>query len=249
MEKTPHISIKAEPIFDFFGIHVTNSYLASLVVILTFFLVAFYYSSQISKTERPRLFYLFHFMFRSFYNFFKTVAGDKITFLFPLLGSLFFYILLSNWFGLLPGVGSILVKVVEDHEVVFVPLLRGTTADLNTTVALAIVAVFSIQYYSIKYLGFKGYITKFINISNPISFFVGILEIVSEFSKIISFSFRLFGNIFAGEVILIIITFLIPFFVSFPFLVLEVFVGFIQGFVFAMLTAVFISLATTRAHH
>lgn len=249
MEKGPHISIKAETIFDLGSFHVTNSYIASVIVILVFTVIAVYYRAQIDKTVRGKAYYLFHFMFRSFFNFFKTVIGDKISFLFPLLGSLFFYIILSNWFGLLPGVGSLLIKVTEGHEKVMVPLFRGTTTDLNATIILAIISVISIQYYGVKELGVRGYLGKFFNFRDPISFFVGILEVVSEFSKIISFSFRLFGNIFAGEVILVIIAFLIPVLVSFPFLMLEIFVGFIQGFVFAMLTAVFISLATTKANH
>ena len=155
---------------------------------------------------------------------------------------------MQNWFGLLPGVGSIVVEVYEHGEKFHVPLFRGANADINSTLALAIVSVAMTQYYGIKSLGFKGYISKFINLSNPINFFTGILEIISEVSKIISFAFRLFGNIFAGEVLLVIIALLIPILASFPFLLLELFVGFIQALVFSVLTAVFLSIAVEKHH-
>ena len=97
-------------------------------------------------------------------------------------------------------------------------------------------------------IGFVKHAGKYISFKSPIQFFVGILEIVSEVAKMISFSFRLFGNIFAGEVLLIIIGFLAPYVVPAPFLMLEIFVGFIQALVFAMLTLVFISIATVESH-
>jgi len=158
---------------------------------------------------------------------------------FPIFAGFFLYILLNNWFGLLPGIGSLLF-----HHL---PIFRGNNADLNATISLALIAFVLIQLNGMKYLGVKGYLKKFFNISNPINFFVGILETISEFSKIISFSFRLFGNIFAGEVLITIMAFLIPVLVTFPFLLLEVFVGLIQALVFSMLSAVFLSMAIS--HH
>ncbi|OGK17608.1 ATP synthase F0 subunit A [Candidatus Roizmanbacteria bacterium RIFCSPHIGHO2_01_FULL_39_8] len=248
MNKGPHISIRPETLFSIGNFHVTNTYFTSLIVIACFVAIAIFYRSQIGKEKKPLFFYLIHFIFSGIYNFFQTVVGEKITYLFTLLGSLFLYILLLNWFGLLPGVGSVLVRVKEGHEYVLAPLLRGNTTDLNTTLALALVAFTATQYYGFKLLGPKEYLGKFFNFSSPIAIFTGLLELVSEFSRIISFAFRLFGNIFAGEVILVIIAFLVPILVSFPFFLLEIFVGFIQAFVFAMLTAVFINLAATKAH-
>ena len=126
----------------------------------------------------------------------------------------------------------------------FIPLFRGSTADLNTTLALALIAVVSIQYFGIRDLKL-AYFKKFINLSNPIMFFVGILELISEVSKIISFAFRLFGNMFAGEVLLTVIGSLVPIIAPLPFPGLEIFVGFIQALVFSMLTAVFLSMAVS----
>ena len=199
--------------------------------------------------KRTKFFYLLHFTIRGIYNFFQKVVGERIGVLFPLLGSLFIYILLVSWFGLLPGVGSVLLRVAEGQgEYHFVPLLRGNTTDLNTTLTLAMIAFFSIQYYGMMELGVGGYLRKFFNFSDPIKFFTGLLEVISEFSKVLSFSFRLFGNIFAGEVLLTIIAFLMPILASFPFLLLETFVGLVQATVFSLLTAVFISNAVAKSH-
>jgi F-type H+-transporting ATPase subunit a len=248
MEKGPHISVKAEELLNISGFSVTNSYATSLIVILLFCLIAIYYNHQLKQNIRSRGFYLIQFVLESIYNFFHGVVEGKIDRLFTLLASLFIYIFLTNWFGLLPGVGSVLIKVFEHGEEHMVPLLRASTTDLNMTLALALISFTAIQYYGVKTLGVGGYVQKFFNVKNPITFITGPLEVISEFSRIISFSFRLFGNIFAGEVIMGVISFLIPVLASFPFLLLEMFVGFIQAFVFAMLTAVFINLAMAKAH-
>jgi len=144
----------------------------------------------------------------------------------------------------------------EDLYVV-TPFVRAAATDLNLTLGLAIASVIAIQYYGIRALGL-GYFTKFLNISamdtakkgpmGTIDFGVSILELISEFAKIISFAFRLLGNIFAGQVLLFVIAFLIPFALPVVFFGLEVFVGAIQAFVFAMLTLVFVNTAMISHH-
>jgi F-type H+-transporting ATPase subunit a len=248
LTEMPKISIKAEAVTHIFGVALTNSMIASAVVFLLTVFVALYFKHQSSLKRKGNFYYLIKFIIKNIYDLFYSVLGENTKVFFPLLFSFFFYILLQNWFGLLPGVGSVLIKVVEEHGEVFVPLLRGNNADLNTTLALAIISVFSIQFFSIKFLGIKKYLHKFFNFSDPISFFVGILDILSEFSKILSFAFRLFGNIFAGEVLLTIVAFLVPVLASFPFIALEIFVGFVQALVFSMLTAVFLSGAIVEHH-
>ena len=244
----PHISIKAEIIFHLLGLGITNSMIASAFVFLLTVLIALYYKSQSNLKRKGNFYYLIKFFIKNIYDLFRSVLGEKIDVFFPLLFAFFFYILLQNWFEVMPFVGSLLIKVKEGREELLVPLLRANTADLNTTLALAIISVFMIQFFSIKYLGIKKYLHKFFNFSDPISFFVGILDILSEFSKVLSFAFRLFGNIFAGEVLLTIIAFLVPVLASFPFVALEIFVGFVQALVFSMLTAVFISGAIVEHH-
>ncbi|MDH5533783.1 MAG: F0F1 ATP synthase subunit A [Candidatus Pacebacteria bacterium] len=135
--------------------------------------------------------------------------------------------------------------VADEHgeEKTFIPIFRAGTADLNTTIALAIVSVVVTQIIGVKYLSI-GYFKKYFNFSSPIMFFVGILELVLEFAKIMSFAFRLFGNVFAGEVLLAVILFLVPVIAPMPFYGLEIFVGFIQALVFAMLSLVFFNMAT-----
>ncbi|MEK7528838.1 MAG: F0F1 ATP synthase subunit A [Patescibacteria group bacterium] len=191
--------------------------------------------------------------------------------------TIFIFILFSNWMGLIPGVGSIgffeeevgigeiaaesavegavATKAIDgvaeaaaaEHETEFVPLFRAGSSDLSFTLALALATILYVQYCGIKHLRL-GYFKKFINFTGPIQFFVGLLEIVSEFAKIVSFSFRLFGNIFAGEVLLVVMLFLAPYIVPIPFYGLEVFVGLVQSLVFMALTLVFLSSATSSHH-
>ncbi len=153
--------------------------------------------------------------------------------------------MISNWLGLLPGVGSFVVAHGSGH----VPLLRAPAADLNFTVALSILTVLLINVFGIAAIGIGRHAGKFFNFKNPIMFGVGLLELVSEFARIVSFSFRLFGNVFAGEVLLVIIGFLVPYLIPLPFLFMEIFVGFIQAFIFAMLTTVFIATAIHHSEH
>ena len=291
-----HISISAENLFSIGGISITNSMLTSLVVsglIIAFTLVV---RAKLSHTSNPRGLQNFaEWIVESLFNLVHSVTGDiKKTRLFlPFIGSFFLWILLNNWLGLLPGVGTIRIlkneapqtteehaqiidqvhaaEITEEHvedisldavagevhetletehsteateqHVTAIPIFRPGTADLNTTLALALISVITTQIIGIHALGL-GYFKKFFNFSSPIMFFVGILEIISELAKIISFAFRLFGNVFAGEVLLVVITSLIPIIVPMPFYGLEIFVGFIQALVFAMLSLVFFNMAT-----
>ena len=128
-----------------------------------------------------------------------------------------------------------------------VPFLRSANTDINTTLGIALIAMFMVQFWGFRKLGIFGHLGKFINFTNgPIGFFVGILEGISEFARIISFTFRLFGNIFAGEVLLMAMAFLLPLIGLIPFLGLELFVGLIQGLIFAVLTLVFSAMATVE---
>lgn len=159
----------------------------------------------------------------------------------PIVLTIFLFVLFSNWLGLVPGVSSITVG----HGADAVPLLRSPASDLNFTLALALIAVTMVNVFAIAAIGIKDRLAVFFNFGSPIKFYVGILELISEFAKIVSFTFRLFGNVFAGEVLLAIMAFLVPYLVPLPFMFLEIFVGFIQAFVFGMLTLVFVALAVT----
>lgn len=283
----PEISIKAETLFRIGSFGVNNSMALSLVVMAFFIFLFLRYDQERKSGNRTNLYYLVNMVLRSLYDLFHSIVHEKIGVFFPLLSAFFIWILVQNWTGLLPGVGSIMVKVpasvvhgtqvhetteaveeapvqvIDEHgvategveqsvepeheEMLHIPLFRGNNADINATLALAIVSVFMIQVYGIQFLGLKTYISKFLNFKDPIYFVLGILEIISEISKVVSFAFRLFGNIFAGEVLLTIVAFLVPVLASFPFVILEVFVGLVQALVFSMLTSVFLSLAVS--HH
>jgi F-type H+-transporting ATPase subunit a len=288
-----HISIKAEEVFNIYGFSITNSLLMTWLVMAFLFVISLLVTSNLKK-KPGRLQMTFELLIGGLYDLFHSILGGETKKYFSLLMTIFVFVIFINWFGLLPGVGTVgfyesaqkpntvhAMDSLEDnettaneeeiqevqskgasnvhqdsssdmkevsHENIFVPLLRAGSADLNLTIALALISVTAIQVAGLKTLGLS-YLKKFINFSNPINFFVGILELVSEFSKIISFAFRLFGNIFAGEVLLTVVAFLIPIIAPIPFLGLEIFVGFIQALVFSMLTAVFLSLAVSHAEH
>lgn len=273
----PEISIKAETLFYIGTFAVKNSMVLSSLVFIFFLCIGISYYRAAQTEEKSGLFYIINLTLRTLYDLFSSIVHDKVNVFFPLLSAFFIWILIQNWSGLLPGVGSITMKVpaavvhgtilsreskveslksevekteekeaTHEEEIMTIPLFRGNNADLNATLALAIISVFMIQFYGFQFLGFKVYISKFLNFKDPIYFVLGLLEIVSEVSKVISFAFRLFGNIFAGEVLLTIVAFLVPVLASFPFLMLEVFVGFVQALVFSMLTSVFLSLAVSQ---
>lgn len=236
-----HISISAEPIFYLGELGFTSSMLVSLLTTIFLSVVAYIFYQKRNTNSKFVLF--IQALVESLYGFVQSIAPHKAREFFPLFGSIFFFVVFASWAGLLPGFETIWVN----NGRTFVPLLRGGTADLNITLGTAIVAVFMVQVFGYRSLGMK-YFKKFINFSNPINFFVGFLELISEFAKIMSFSFRLFGNIFAGEVLLAVIAFLLPIFAPLPFIGLEIFVGFIQALVFATLTLVFVNIATSDSH-
>lgn len=243
-----HISLAGERLFYFAGVPITSTLLTTWIVmaILTVFSLTIY--ARLS-TVPSRFQAGAELVVGGLYDMFSGILGERTRTYFAVLMTFFIFIIFSNWIGLIPGVGSIGIR----HEGFvatesLTPLFRAPTADLNTTFALAFISFGILQYAGISALGGLGYLKKFINLSNPIYFFVGMLEIISELGKIISFAFRLFGNIFAGEVLLAVTAFLIPLFAPVPFLGLEIFVGFIQALVFTMLSAVFLAAATSHAH-
>lgn len=297
-----HISISAEPVSQVLGITLTNSMLTSLIVSGLLIAIAVAFRLTYNPDKAPRGWQNFvEFLLATFYSLIQGVTNSekKTLQFYPFITTFFLFIVLNNWLGLLPGVGTIMVSapeevhvqaqdpfsqasyfipqvnaatepVVQDHAIdqiepiqvdplnpeeshdsivaeaeshAAVPLFRAGTADLNMTLALAIISQLVAQYFGFAHVGF-GYLKKFINFSNPIMFFVGILELLGEFTKVVSFAFRLFGNIFAGEVLLAVIMFLVPVVVPMPFYGLELFVGVIQGLVFAMLSLVFFNMAT-----
>lgn len=238
-----HISLSGEVIGNIFGLPVTNSIFTTWIVMAIMTILAVIISKNIA-TIPSHLQSMVEIVVSSLYSLFEGILGEKTKKFFPLLATIFLFIWFNNLIGIFPGINSIGIK----EKTYFTPLLRPSNADLNTTLALAIIAIVTVQYYGIRTLGVGSHVSKYLNFKNPINFFVGILEIISEFSRVLSFAFRLFGNIFAGEVLLTVIAFLLPVIAPIPFMGLELFVGFIQALVFSMLTAGFLSLAAAKHH-
>ncbi len=163
---------------------------------------------------------------------------------FPLVATIFIFVAFINELEFFPGVGSIgLVRGAD-----FIPLLRAPTTDLNFTLALAIISFLTIEITGIVVLGIFKYAGKYVNLKSPVGFFVGLLEILSNLGRLITFSFRLFGNIFAGEVVVMVAGYFLPYFLPAPLMGFEMFIGLVQAVVFAILTLFFIKLAIADPH-
>lgn len=242
-----HHSIGPEILFSIFGIPVYNTFVTTLLVDAVLLLIVFLVARNI-KTVPGRLQSAVEILISYFYELVEQISGSRAKTIFPWVATFFIFILFSNFTGLLPGVGSIGIEHHGDHgESHLVTLLRPGTSDFNMTLALAVVSVIATHAIGIQYTGFKDYISRFLSL-NPIYLFVGILELISEVTKLFSLSFRLFGNIFAGEVVLATISGLFAFIAPIPFLMLESIIAVVQALVFAMLTMVFMSILSTPHH-
>lgn len=303
----PAESVTPDPLFtlpvigDF---HITNTMVATWAAILFLAIVSFLATRRVQEVP-GRLQGLLEVILEFFINLAESVAGaEKARRFFPLVMTIFLFIVTANWMGILPGFGTIgrvespdaVIRHTEEkaeedgghadlselHLQVFdgdgsvsllslgsiddditaseyqesgvedgkragvlVPFLRSANTDINTTLAIALIAMVMVHWWALGALGITGHLGKFINFKGgPIGLFVGLLEAIGELARIISFTFRLFGNIFAGEVLLIAMAFLVPLVGLIPFLGLELFVGLIQAFIFAMLTLVFAATAS-----
>lgn len=258
----------AEPIAHWGSFTITNSLLNSWLVVLIVIIFGLAIRKKI-KLIPTGLQNGFEMIIEAFLNVFDGVTGSRaksIKFA-PLVLSFFFFVLLNNWLGTFPGVGSIGKVVQEGHEQIFIPYFRGGTADLNTTLALAIIGVVASHIFGVMALGMWNHFNKFINfkafleipkkirkdpsiiIVNPIKAFVGIIEVIGEVAKVASLSFRLFGNIFAGEVLLASMSAIMAWGMPIPFMFLEIIVGLIQALIFAILILIYLSINTTAEEH
>ncbi len=264
-EKVSHeATLYAEPIFNIGNFTVTNSLLTSWVAVAFVLLIVLFVRLRKLKLVPGKVQNFFELIIDGALNLCDQVTGSRKLSLkiFPISFSLFMFVLINNWVGILPGVGAFGNIVNHDGHDVFIPMLRGATADINTTLAIAIFTVIASNIFGIVVLGLWKGINKYIKIGEllkmrnflkdptvlvvaPIHFFVGALEAIGEIAKVASLSFRLYGNVFAGEVLLASMSALLAFFLPIPFLFLEFFVGIIQAFIFSMLTTVYFSIQAT----
>lgn len=241
-----HISIAAETLFTIFGFPVTNSLVTGLLGLAIVIAILFYVGGKVKNGKYNRFVGLIQWVFEGLLKSINDVVPDKkvarrIT---PLAVTIFFFVLINYWLSIIPGVDSIRFNDT--------PVFRTLTADLNFTLGLAIITIVSVQLYAIRQMGVFANAGRYFRnpIKDPIGSFEGILELVGEFSRGVALSLRLFGNAFAGEVLLVVIAFLTSYFASVVlpfFMAFELFIGFIQAYVFFVLTLIFTSLAVS--HH
>jgi F-type H+-transporting ATPase subunit a len=256
------VTIYAEPLFHIGKLEVTNSLLTSWLAVLV--IIIFSLIIRINLKKIPgKLQHVFEIILGGALSLVDQVTNDRkiSNKIFPVVFSIFIFILINNWVGILPFIGSVGYYTVHDGHNVFIPFFRGGTADINTTLTLGIVAVLGSNIFGIITLGAWKTLNKYVKLQElgsiftkvrkdpsvlvvaPISFFVGIIEFIGEIAKIASLSFRLFGNIFAGEVLLSSMAAILAFVLPTPFLFLEVFIGLIQALIFALLTTVYFTIA------
>lgn len=223
---------------------VTNSMVTTWLVTIVLLIFAYLATKKLSPVPH-KIQNLAEAIVEPLFDLGESLAHQKAKVFMPIVATFFFFILFGNYFGLLPGIGSIGFT----HNEHFVPYLRAINSDLNTTLALALVSVIATHFLAIKYLGAGAYLGKFFSL-NPIFLFVGLIELVGEFTKIASLSFRLFGNILAGETVLhTATTKLFAYIVPIPFYFLEIIVGFVQALIFAILTLTFMVILTSKQEH
>ena len=279
----PHVELAAEALLEHGPKWFTNGLLTTILVDIIIILMAVFAVSRMK--EVPGVWQnIVEMLVEGMWNLTQSIAGHgsaNSRKFFPWVITIFIFVLVSNYIGLLPGFGSLgiyhdaaadshalselgnqmamaageavaVAPAAEEGARVLVPLFRSPSADLNVTLALALISVFMTQFFGVQALGMR-YFTKFFK--NPfkdgMGAVVGFFELIAEISKIISFSFRLFGNVFAGEVVLVVMAFLVTFLLPSVFYGLELFIGFIQALVFMLLTLAFFTMATVSHddHH
>ena len=257
------ITLFAEPVAHIGNFTITNALLTSWVVVGIIVVLSLVLRLRLKEVP-GKLQNLFEIVVDGALSLCDQVTNSRALSIkiFPIAISVFFFVLINNWLGLLPIAGLGILERGE-HGLAFIPFLRGGTADINTTIALAVMAVVGANIFGIFSIGLWKTFNKYVNLKvlggiftkvrrdpavlivAPITFFVGLIEIISEFAKIASLSFRLFGNVFSGEVLLASMAALVAYVVPIPFLFLEILVGVIQALIFSILLVVYFTISAT----
>jgi F-type H+-transporting ATPase subunit a len=264
----PHIELPSEVLFEVGGFPITNTLIACWLSIIVLASV-FYVCTRKMKLIPGRLQNLAEMAVETLLNFVRSAAGEKHSrLLFPAVATIFIYVITNAYLAMLPFFGTI---VVTGQEGEFVPLFRGANTDINVPLSVAIMSFVFVEFWGMKSLGAFRYLREFFNFGQIgrgikelfrgkirpaitsigfgfINLFVGLLEVFSHLIRIVSFTFRLFGNMTAGEILLLVSAFLIPFVFTIPFYGLELLIGFIQALIFAGLTLVFGIIAVAPSH-
>ena len=263
----PHPELPAEVVFHLLGFPITNSIIAAWLSIIALVGISYAVTRRL-KLIPSRLQSILEAAVGWLLNFCQEVAGEKNgRRFFPIVATIFLFVITNAWLSLIPGFGSILITNAEGETV---HLLRGANTDINLPLALALISFIFVEYWGISSLGGRRYLRKFVNVgqffrgigqlvrgrlragligmfNGVIDVFVGVLETLSELIRIVSFTFRLFGNMTAGEILILLVVFLVPWMLAIPFYGLELLIGFVQALIFGGLTLVFATIAVT--HH
>ncbi len=245
------VPLAAEPVFTIGSLIVTNAMLLGSItgiIVLIVFIITAVRTKLLPQSK-------FAFAIETVVDYFFAIAEEnfgsrkKAAKHLPLLMTLFSFILIANLSGLVPGVGTIITTTPEGE----IPLLRAFTTDLNATLALAVLTIGTVQFYALRELGLLGHLKHYFTDKpwNPVNLFIGIIEVMGEFIRILTLSMRLFGVIYAGEVLLHVIGELAGNFgwaATVPVYLLEIFFSAIQAYLFVMLTTVYLSIATAHSH-
>ncbi len=244
-----HVTLAPKELLNVGGLSITNTLFTTWIVIALLVLMAFFVGRNLRMVPGK-----LQVAFESFFEFVLTQMTDILESrtmarrFFPLIVTIFLFILAANTLHLVPGVGSIGFFQETAHGNVFAPLLRSVNTDLNATIALTIISFLTIEITGALTIGFVRYAGKFLNFKSVLGFIVGLIELMSEVIRLVSFSFRLFGNIFAGKVLIGVVMYFVPILLPVPVMGFELFVGFVQALIFALLTLLFIRLAVVEPH-
>lgn len=238
----PHVSLVAETVFTVFGLPITNSMILGTIAFVLLLGAMLWTARALQRGSRNRLVLLIQWAYEALLKSTEDIIRDKrlARSVAPIAITMFFFIMLNNWLGVMPGVGSLSWNGA--------PLFRGMAADLNFTFGLAVVTMVAVQVYAVKQLGALGNLGRYFRnpLKDAVGAFEGLLELVGEFSRFVALSMRLFGNVFGGEVLLSVMAFLTGWLAWLPlplFMGFELFIGALQAYVFYMLTIIFVSLA------
>jgi F-type H+-transporting ATPase subunit a len=235
------VVLSAEHIGSVFGFPITNALLMTWLVMALVIGFAVFLRSRLALVP-GKLQTTVEWGLVTVHDFVRETLGNDAFArrFFPLIATIFIFVFIGNELAFLPGIGSVGIT----HEDGIIPLLRAPATDLNFTLALACISFLAIEIAGVAAIGFLNYGRKFLNFASPLAFVVGVIELFSEVARLISFSFRLFGNIFAGEVMILVASFFLAYLLPVPIMAFEVFVGFIQAAIFALLTLFFAKIAT-----
>jgi F-type H+-transporting ATPase subunit a len=256
------VSMAAEPVFAVQGFTVVNSLLNAWLAVFIIIVLAVALRAKIALIPKG-LQNAMEMLLEGALKFGDSIIGrrEKTLKFLPIVLPLFVFILINNWLGILPGVGSVGYLAEHSGKIAFVPFFRSGMADLNMTLALALMVIVATHIVGVLWTGAWRHLNRFVPVNllleiprklkekdftvlfvNPIKFFVGLIEVVGELAKAASLSLRLFGNVLAGEILLAVMASIFAFVTPIPFLFLELFVGLIQAFIFAILSLVFLNM-------